>query len=326
MGFIIDATLSVLDDYDLDNKEICEFIKMIRNLGIKNIKMSSKTLGAIEGQLPGNITYYIDSLDNGLTDSDSLSNNILRFSHNDTISIHHNIRTREVNEVLFDRDGFICDMVHLKGFDSLILDGSDEILDRLDRRISFEKLIVTPGDGRRCANAVAYLFLQRGVHGVITTMTGISNHASTEQVVMARQVIANCDIYDVSVFSKLADWFERVTAAKIPPHFPVLGERIFHVESGVHVDGILKKSSNYEPYSPSLVGLKREIVLGKLSGRASINYKLRILLDQSRSKSDIDLILQRVKQLSIVKKGKLTDDDFVTIVKGLDGCEEYKNS
>ncbi len=326
MGFVIDATLSVLDDYNLGNEDICEFIDLIRNLGIRNIKISSKILGAIEGQLPGNITYYIDSLDNGVTDCDSLSNNILRFSHHDTISIHHNIRTREVNEVIFDQDGFICDMVHLKGFDSLILDGSEGILDRLDRRISYEKLIVTPGDSHRCANAIAYLFLQRGVHGVITTLTGVSNHASTEQVVMARQVIAGCDIYDVSVFSRLADWFERVTAAKIPPHFPVLGKRIFHVESGVHVDGILKRSSNYEPYSPSLVGLKREIVIGKLSGRASINYKLRMLLDQSRSKSDIDLILQRVRQLSIVKKGKLTDEDFVTIVKELDVCEEYKNS
>lgn len=323
MGKIIDATLSVLDEYDLSDCDIYEFIDLIRDLGIDQIQISSKIYSKIKGQLPGDFTCYLESGLDEIAGNSPWSGNIFYFSPSDTIADHWSIPTREFSENILNQTGSFNTMSHLKGFDSLIIEGSEGILSRLLQKISYQELIVTPGDSYHCANAIAYLFLQKDVFGVVTTLTGISNHASTEQVVMAQRVIANCDCYNVRLFSRLTNWFERVTEKKIPPNFPVLGEKIFHVESGVHVDGIIKNSSNYEPYNPALVGLKREIVLGNLSGRASIDYKLKMLLNQIRPKSDVDLILQKVKQLSIVKKGKLTDEEFVTVVKEYDNRAGY---
>ncbi len=326
MGKIIDATLSVLDEYDLSDCDIYEFIDLIHDLGIDKIQISAKILSRIRGRLPRGITCYLESDLDEMTVNGYLADNISPFSPFDTVTDYPEIPAQGFCEKVLKQAGSINKMSHLKGFDSLILEGSEGVLSRLQHKISYQELIVTPGDSYHCANAIAYLFLQKDVFGVVTTLTGISNHASTEQVVMAQRVIASCDCYNVGLFSRLTNWFERVTEKKIPPNFPVLGEKIFHVESGVHVDGIIKNSSNYEPYNPDLVGLKREIVLGNLSGRASIDYKLKMLLNQIRPKSDVDLILQKVKQLSIVKKGKLTDEEFVTVVKEYDNCASYKNS
>ena len=326
MGRIIDATLSVLDNYNLSDEDIYEFIDLIHKLGIDNIQVSMKTLARIAEQLRSDITYYVESDKERLTIDGSLPDNVRYFSHYNSAPDQSNIQTKVFSKRVLKQASLSNDMIHLKGFDTLILDGSEDVIERLHQKISYEKLIVTPGNSYHCANAIAYLFFQKDVFGVVTTLTGISNHASTEQVVMAQQVIARSDCYDVSLFSKLAQWFELVTKEKLPPNLPVLGVEIFHVESGVHVDGILKKPSNYEPYNPSLVGLKREIILGKLSGRASIDYKLKMLLNQIRPKNDIDGILQRVKQLSVVKNGKLTDEEFVTIVREFDCHEEYQNS
>ena len=46
----------------------------------------------------------------------------------------------------------------------------------------------------------------------------------------------------------------------------VVGEGIFTHESGIHIDGVLKEPSLYEPYDPAMVGATRRIVFGKSSG------------------------------------------------------------
>lgn len=320
MGRIIDATLSVLDNYHLTRQDIYEFIALMQGLGIDKLQLSAKTLAVIKGRLPQGMDYYVESNGDRLNITGSLSGNIFCFAPWGQAVGSKGIPTVEFDEAIANIDG---SLIHFTGFDTLILDGCDATLEKLAARIDFSQLIVTPGDTVKCANAIAYQFLAREVVAVVTTLTGIANHASTEQVVMAQKVIAQRDGFNAGLFTRLTSWIERVTKNKIPPNLPVLGEKIFHVESGVHVDGILKNASNYEPYSPSVVGLKREIVLGKLSGRASIDYKLKMLLNQIRPLSDIDLILQKVKQLAVINRSKLSDDDFVSIVREFDRHESY---
>jgi len=72
----------------------------------------------------------------------------------------------------------------------------------------------------------------------------------------------------------------------IPEHAPLFGNQIFTHESGIHVDGLLKDSETYELFAPEKVGGKRQLVIGKHSGRAAIKYigKQRgILLSDSQS-------------------------------------------
>lgn len=78
------------------------------------------------------------------------------------------------------------------------------------------------------------------------------------------------------------------------------------------MDGVLKKPSNYESYPPELVGARREIVLGKHSGKASVRYKLNALgLDEAEY--DKARILGQIKRLSIKKGKDVTDQEFLEI-------------
>jgi homocitrate synthase NifV len=67
---------------------------------------------------------------------------------------------------------------------------------------------------------------------------------------------------------QIASWLEN----PIPACKPLIGERIYSHESGIHVDGILKKASTYEFFPPELIGESRKLVLGKHSGKKAVHY------------------------------------------------------
>jgi homocitrate synthase NifV len=54
----------------------------------------------------------------------------------------------------------------------------------------------------------------------------------------------------------------------------VVGKDIFTCESGIHIDGLIKNPSNYEPFDPAEVSLKRKIIIGKKAGKNALRHKL----------------------------------------------------
>lgn len=55
----------------------------------------------------------------------------------------------------------------------------------------------------------------------------------------------------------------------LPKWKAIVGENTFVHESGIHAIRLLKNPMNYEAYDPAVVGLERQIVIGKHSGRGS---------------------------------------------------------
>jgi len=115
-------------------------------------------------------------------------------------------------------------------------------------------------------------------------------------------------------FPEMAKLFCKITGQDMRQNKPIIGERIFYVESGVHVDGILKRPESYEPFPPEIVGHKRKIVLGKQSGTASIRAKLSELNMQC-AEEHIPHILEQVKSKALAKNGAITEREFAQIVK-----------
>jgi D-citramalate synthase len=79
---------------------------------------------------------------------------------------------------------------------------------------------------------------------------------------------------DLTVFVPLANAVSAATGVPIPVNKPVLGRHAFTHESGLHVDGLLRDPSTYEPYPPERIGATRRIVLGKHSGRSCVEAVL----------------------------------------------------
>ncbi|MCL2260578.1 MAG: hypothetical protein FWC15_04385 [Fibromonadales bacterium] len=171
--------------------------------------------------------------------------------------------------------------------------------------------VFCPNNDFHCATAMAVEHLINGGENVATSFCGIGGFAATEEVVMALRV---CGVRKTDktyeFLPEMAKLFQKITSIDIPANKPVIGEKIFHVESGVHVDGILKQPQCYEPYPPEVVGLHRHIVLGKQSGTASIRAKLSELGLQC-AEEHIPLILKRVKQMDRV----VSEREFTEIVR-----------
>ena len=74
---------------------------------------------------------------------------------------------------------------------------------------------------------------------------------------------------------RLCRWAARALGRPIPAHAPVVGEAIWRVASGLHVDGLGKDPRTYEPFAPDLVGAERELLLGPQSGRGAVRQILR---------------------------------------------------
>ena len=70
---------------------------------------------------------------------------------------------------------------------------------------------------------------------------------------------------------------------------------------------------------PSLTGRSGEVVLGKKSGKASIEYKLEELGISGVREDHVIEILDAVKQSGIAKKDILSDDEFRNIVSEIAG-------
>ena len=68
---------------------------------------------------------------------------------------------------------------------------------------------------------------------------------------------------------------------------------------------------------PALMGRKGKVVLGKKSGKLSVNYKLDELGLGTLEDEQGAAVLSTVKELGNRKRGLVTDDEFREIVQGI---------
>ncbi|MDD3416244.1 MAG: hypothetical protein PHY47_19970 [Lachnospiraceae bacterium] len=318
---IIDATLSMLDDYNLNEEKIYGFIELMGKIGIKNLQISINTYYTLEGNLPDGFQYYLEidpaSYMNGIFPSED--ENIKYFFVPKQQHRDKEIATYHINDLEDPLKGEARSkegLIKVIGLDNLILGGANAGIEALKAQYNLNQLILCPEDTYHCATAIAVLFIQNKGYGVVSSMLGIGNKAATEQIILALHVLERYMINKTFCEMKeIKNWIEENFQISIAPMTPVLGDKIFYVESGVHVDGILKKPTNYEPYAPELVGLERKIILGKHAGKNSVSYKLNELNLTGINQNDLKNILEEVKHQSRLNGMDITDQEFIKIVE-----------
>jgi homocitrate synthase NifV len=107
--------------------------------------------------------------------------------------------------------------------------------------------------------------------------------------------------------------FCDITGETVADNKPVAGSSIFTVESGIHTHGLGKCSMTYEPYEPEMVGLRRQIKIGKHSGRKAIEKRMEELGIDS-SKYAMAIVLEAVRERSIQLKRDLYDEDLKALL------------
>ena len=151
------------------------------------------------------------------------------------------------------------------------------------------------------------------VQGTINGMGERAGNADICEIALALRCL-----YDVPVamdLAKVRDVSEAVCRAagyQLEAWKPLVGENLFTRESGA-VASQFHIPEAIEPYSASLVGAERRIVLGKKSGLDSIDLKARELgLDVPADARPA--ILAELKKRAIAQRGLLTDAEFREIV------------
>jgi isopropylmalate/homocitrate/citramalate synthase len=140
-----------------------------------------------------------------------------------------------------------------------------------------------------------------------------TGNADLAETVIAAKLYGIPVNIDLKKIKPVADLVEKISRISISPLKPVVGENVFKRESGVTVAQLITYPPAVEGYSPELVGRDREVLLGKKSGKKSIEYKLG-KLGKEASSDQIDEMVKKVKELGIKKKGLLTDEEFKRVV------------
>lgn len=171
--------------------------------------------------------------------------------------------------------------------------------------------------GMAVANSVAAI--EAGAdqaHGTINGVGERAGNASLEEIAAAVTFLlgyqTNIKFYKIS---EVASIVSKAFGLPIPPNKAIVGKNAFSHESGIHVHGVISNPITYEPIDPSLVGMNRRIVIGKHSGRHSIEYVMKSL-GLTPSKDIVDKVLVKVKELG--DQGKSLDwDTVVNIIKSV---------
>lgn len=168
--------------------------------------------------------------------------------------------------------------------------------------------------GLAVANTLAAL--QAGAdkfHGTIGGLGERTGNCSLEQVAFNLKHHYKIDTINLNKIyetSKLVAGHSNLYPAW---NTPLIGRRVFTHESGIHVDGMYKNPWLYQLFDPHLIGRKHDVTLGKLSGKKSVEFKLRELGLEVKEENKLEL-LKLVKELGETGL-EVSDADFIMLVQ-----------
>lgn len=171
--------------------------------------------------------------------------------------------------------------------------------------------------GMATANSVAAL--KAGADFLSGTIGGIGERAGNcplEEVIAYFNFIEERGIkFDFIKAKNLAQYIAKITKRPIYKSKPIFGKNIFYHEAGIHTDGIIKYSPNYEAYSPDLVKAKRKFLFGKHSGSSALRKKMEEIgasLNPEKEKK----FLESVRAESVKLKRSLTNTELKAVCLG----------
>jgi homocitrate synthase NifV len=196
----------------------------------------------------------------------------------------------------------------VSGLDRAMLGDFASLFARL-RALELPEIIF--GNRLGLATAAAAAWLELGGRGVCASMGGAGGLPALEELRLMLHTSGRMPLLkEQGNFQRLREMAELFSGERTLSSKPVTGRAIFAVESGVHVDGLMKDPLLYEPYPPGLVGGRRLLSVGLHSGRGSIRLKC-CRLGLPFGGDILEALGERVHALSLELGRGLTDEEFV---------------
>ncbi len=172
--------------------------------------------------------------------------------------------------------------------------------------------------GLATANSIAGI--SQGARQVEVTINGIGERAgntSLEEVVMALKVHKELGLetgVNTQFIYPTSQLVSKMMRMPVQANKAIVGRNAFAHSSGIHQDGFLKHTLNYEIMNPQDVGVdKSDIVLTARSGRHALKHRLE-LLGFSFEKIALDELYTRFLEVADLKK-EVNDADLVDLAR-----------
>ena len=178
------------------------------------------------------------------------------------------------------------------------------------------------------ATANTFSGIVNGARQVEVTVNGIGERAgntSLEEIAMILKCHRHLGI-DTNINTTRIYPVSRMVSSlmnmPVQPNKAIVGRNAFAHSSGIHQDGVLKKTDTYEIMNPKDVGLDdNSIVLTARSGRAALKYRLSVLGVNLDDESKLDNVYQNF--LKLADKKKEINDDDILMLAGADRAEAH---
>jgi homocitrate synthase NifV len=169
--------------------------------------------------------------------------------------------------------------------------------------------------GMAVANAV--VAAQSGAQVICGSFAGLGERAGNtciEEVATILRIKYGLDLgIDLAKLVTAARRIAEIAQMPLAPCKPILGEKVYSHESGIHVHGITSEPATYEAFPPEMIGREHEIRYGKHSGLHSIRY----LAQQhgiAASEAAMERALATIKTLT-VERGCPSPDEAARILR-----------
>jgi isopropylmalate/homocitrate/citramalate synthase len=153
-----------------------------------------------------------------------------------------------------------------------------------------------------------------GARVASTTLNGLgerAGNAPTQQVVAALELLYGIDTgFDLPALTALGRDVERMARRSLPDDEPLIGSMTFALEAGSIVSGYMADPLVAFPFPPETVGASARVLLGKQSGKHSLDYKAAELGLGTLDDCERNRLLERVKTEAQETGQTISDERF----------------
>lgn len=327
MIHLIDNTLTSFDHSLPSKEDLHQFCELLFTIGVDAIELSVPVYRKME-YLPEGQKFILNiEFEDEVSEFPGFYRYVCR--HEGSLEkVIFELQLNDAREIIKLRAYQNHKLLRIVGLDDLLCYSEyEKVLEEIQGYLPGTTVIFCPENTYGCANALALQWAAYYGKNITTSFAGCKNNGATEEVLMAmRLAIRHKPNRDLTVLPQLVGLYEKFTGKPISNKKPIIGKHIFQVEAGIHVDGINKNPATYEAYSPSLVGGRFELVIGKHSGSKAICLKLTELGIVIKDEQGIERILRQVKSFCTEHRRSLSDEEFMLIVKEVtlhEGDEAY---
>jgi homocitrate synthase NifV len=94
---------------------------------------------------------------------------------------------------------------------------------------------------------------------------------------------------------------------------PIVGEKLFTCETGLHVQGLMVDPQTYEPFVPELIGAKRKLLIGSKTGCRAIAATMKRLSLPGLDDVLLTNLTSRVRRAAHELQRLLADHEIVEL-------------